>query len=259
MFSKNPHFTYFQQSIDGISLPEQLNNPFDYEPHQLCKMAAHQVQKKLKEVDWEHNFGLGPVRVEKAIGKMFGVMVVKNRLNEIGFLAAFSGKVGGRNHYEGFVPPVFDVLKQGSFINEGMEELTRLNREIDKLRAIAGEENRDKIGKLTQQRRDNSNSLQDHIYNSYQFLNQNGEVKRLREIFESTHHAHPPGGAGDCAAPKLLHYAFQNEMTPVAIAEFWWGASPASGLWKHKQYYPACTHKCAPILEFMLSGTEVAS
>lgn len=257
MFSNDPCFIFFERSIDAVPLPEQLNNPFDSQPHKLCKMAAQQIQEKLPFVSWDHNFGLGAARPEKAIGKMFGVLVVKNRLEEIGFLAAFSGKVGGANHYNGFVPPVFDVMKEGSFLDQGMDELTRLNQEIDQLKGLSEENNRDRIAQLTQQRRDNSNALQDHIYDNYQFLNQKGEVKGLREIFASTHHANPPGGAGDCAAPKLLQYAFQNDLIPLAMAEFWWGACPKSGLWKHKQYYPSCTHKCAPILEFMLAKIEL--
>ena len=67
----------------------------------------------------------------------------------------------------------------------------------------------------------------------------------------------PPAGAGECAAPKLLQYAFQQQLTPLAMAEFWWGASPKSEMKKHQQYYPACSGKCQPILKHMLVGMQL--
>jgi tRNA pseudouridine32 synthase/23S rRNA pseudouridine746 synthase len=78
----------------------------------------------------------------------------------------------------------------------------------------------------------------------------------LREIFENALYKNPPAGAGECAAPKLLQYAFQHNMKPIAMAEFWWGLSPKSDFWKHGQYYPACQEKCRPILDHMLAGIE---
>jgi len=67
----------------------------------------------------------------------------------------------------------------------------------------------------------------------------------------------PPAAAGECATPKLLQYAFLNGLRPVAMAEFWWGAPPKSEIRKHRQFYPACTGKCKPILEHMLEGILV--
>ena len=68
----------------------------------------------------------------------------------------------------------------------------------------------------------------------------------------------PPAGAGDCAAPKLLQYAFTQGYTPIAMAEFWWGGS-SSEVRKNKHYYPACRGKCEPILNHMLVGLDVES
>lgn len=67
----------------------------------------------------------------------------------------------------------------------------------------------------------------------------------------------PPAGSGECAAPKLLNYAYQNQLKPIAMAEFWWGQSPKSQVRKHKQFYPACRSKCEPILGHMLRGLDV--
>jgi len=65
------------------------------------------------------------------------------------------------------------------------------------------------------------------------------------------------GGSGECAAPKLLQYAFQHKMKPLAMAEFWWGQSPKSEIRKHQNFYPACIGKCKPILSHMLAGMNI--
>ena len=104
------------------------------------------------------------------------------------------------------------------------------------------------INQLKEERRKKSAELQQQLFEQYAFLNQYQELKSLGEIFNGN----PPAGAGECAAPKLLHYAFQNDLKPIAMAEFWWGQSPKSEVRKHQQFYPACTGKCEPILRHML-------
>ena len=99
--------------------------------------------------------------------------------------------------------------------------------------------------------------LQQQIFDKYQFLNIQGQAKNIAHIFSSTPYKIPPAGAGECAAPKLLNYAFTYDYTPIAMAEFWWGASPASEVRRHKHIYPACQSKCQPILTHMLSGMSV--
>jgi len=69
----------------------------------------------------------------------------------------------------------------------------------------------------------------------------------------------PPGGAGDCAAPKLLAYAYAHGLRPLALAEFWWGAPPPGGGRVSGAFYPACRDKCGPLLPFMLEGLDVAA
>jgi len=104
------------------------------------------------------------------------------------------------------------------------------------------------INQLKEERRQKSAQLQQQLFEQYAFLNQYQELKSLGAIFNGN----PPAGAGECAAPKLLHYAFQNDLKPIAMAEFWWGQSPKSEVRKHQQFYPACTGKCEPILKHML-------
>ena len=77
------------------------------------------------------------------------------------------------------------------------------------------------------------------------------------QIFKSSSHGNPPSAAGECAAPKLLHYAFKHQLKPIALAEFWWGNTLKNIEREHKDFYPACKNKCRPILEYMLDDTEL--
>ena len=88
-------------------------------------------------------------------------------------------------------------------------------------------------------------------------LNARGEVKDLYTIFEQTVQKVPPAGAGECALPKLLQYAYLHQLKPLAMAEFWWGDSPKNEIRHHGYYYPSCKGKCEPILQHMLQGLEV--
>jgi len=128
----------------------------------------------------------------------------------------------------------------------------RIQIATDKLHSITNE-----ITALKKQRKDFSHSLQQQLFDSYRFLNKEGDYKNLRDMFKDTPQQVPPAGAGECAAPKLLNYAFNNGFKPLAMAEFWWGGSPKSEIRKHQQFYAACLGKCEPILRHMLEGIKL--
>jgi tRNA pseudouridine32 synthase/23S rRNA pseudouridine746 synthase len=321
-------FQEFTTDISGISLPEKFTFPFYYEPHPLSVIASHELQNYLEtQNDFQHNFGLNENQERLVIGKMFGVLVVQNQNNELGFLWAFSGKLAERNQHPFFVPTVFDMLTADSFFKKEETLLNQYNREIellennpDYLNAIKqleqtklqadkeiqtqkeaikqgkklrsekrkslpfdaveqlNKESQDEgillkkmaqywnhhikavtekvelftnqINQLKKERKDKSAALQQQLFTEYAFLNQYQELKSLAAIFNGN----PPAGAGECAAPKLLHYAFKHLLKPIAMAEFWWGQSPKGEMRKHQQFYPACTGKCEPILKHMLHG-----
>lgn len=115
----------------------------------------------------------------------------------------------------------------------------------------------DELETLRTERKRLSNQLQNKLFSQYQFLNGRGENASLQSIFATTNHPTPPAGAGECAAPKLLHFAYKNGYQPLAFAEFWWGASPKSEIRQHGQFYPSCHSKCQPILGHMLQGLNV--
>lgn len=139
-------------------------------------------------------------------------------------------------------------------------ELRRLRQRWNERLAAA----RARVGALTEEvvrlkdeRHRRSAELQHRLFARFRMLNARGEVRDLNELFADTPQRVPPAGAGECAAPKLLQYAYVSGLRPVAMAEFWWGASPRGEVRRHGCYYPACRGKCGPILRHMLQGLDV--
>lgn len=135
MFRTKNHscFLPLELTAEFSDLPNKLDYPFYYDPKPLAVQAAKQLQARLEIEDFNHNFGIGQSIRGNAIGKMFGVLVVEDGSGEIGYLAAFSGKLGDKNHHEGFVPPVFDILEEDGFFKKGEVELNELNRKIESI------------------------------------------------------------------------------------------------------------------------------
>ena len=336
-------FNEFKSSIKGLPTDQPFDYPFYYTPSKLAQIAAEELQELLRKEDGlSHNFGLDRDQDGLIIGKMFGVLVVKNTDGKIGYLMAFSGKLAGKNHHPNFVPPVFDMLEEDGFFLKEIEQLNEFNRKIKLLESnptyvsllkqqeqllsdshevltdirnkisiakaarktirqnLIQEEEIDQntrleslrkesiaeqsfyknqrahwklqqdkleieiapmlneINSLKLDRKNQSSELQQQLFDNYIFLNNLGKQKNIGEIFSDTYTQKPPSAAGECAAPKLLQYAFLHGLHPITIAEFWWGQSPKSEIRVHGQYYPACRGKCGPILAHMLEGIEVA-
>ena len=126
--TKDTYFTFFDKNIEGIELPDQFTYPFFYEPHPLSRLAAEQLQRRLNtQTDWQHDFGIDHWVDGVNVGKMFGVLVVRNGAGEIGFLSAFSGKLADEHHWPGFVPPVVDFLAVDSFYRKGEKAIEEVN------------------------------------------------------------------------------------------------------------------------------------
>ncbi len=255
LFPADKFFIPFKPPVGSSPLSQKFH--LNQKPHPLAVHAAKDLQKYLQsQTDWVHNFGLIQDDKDKIVGKMFGVLVVKTIQNDIGYIAAFSGKLANSNQHLKFVPPVFDGLCNQSFVNEGMRELSRINVKIKDLEVAKHSDHKDQITLLKSMRRDHSIALQQKIFDQYFFLNQFGKRKSLNQLFKKASYKNPPSGAGECAGPKLLQYAFKNQMRPIALTEFWWGLSPKSTQWKHGEYYSCCKEKCQPILEHMLEGFD---
>ncbi|MBC9930149.1 pseudouridylate synthase [Chitinophaga qingshengii] len=235
-------------------MAESLTFSLDGDMHPLCEIAVAELQQYLAlQNEWKHNFGLDNDGNGAVIGKMFGVLVVRTQSGILGYLSAFSGKLANKNHHNGFVEPIFDGLEAGGFVNAGMIRLSDINREIDMLCREDAVRHQPAIAQLKELRKTHSTGLQRRILEQYNFRNKAGDVKNMVDIFTARGYKQPPAGAGECAGPKLLQYAFRHQMEPLALAEFWWGLSPKSATWKHGAYYKPCKEKCAPILDYMLS------
>jgi len=327
---------FFKKPVSYLALPEKFTYPFHYTPHPLCVLAAEEVKEYIaSRKEWQE---------ELASGKMFGVLIVQtdngitnNKENQIGYLAAFSGNLGGKNLHPYFVPPVYDLLQPEGFFKIEEEQISAINiriRELEnsgsyldskekwkieteqakavlnqakaelKMAKEAREIRRQsspelseeeqasliresqyqkaeykrlekewkkrleeletevrhfdiEIERLKTERKERSAALQRKLFEQFRMLNAQGEVKDLYTIFEQTVQKVPPAGAGECALPKLLQYAYLHQLKPLAMAEFWWGDSPKNEIRHHGYYYPSCKGKCEPILQHMLQGLEI--
>jgi tRNA pseudouridine32 synthase/23S rRNA pseudouridine746 synthase len=110
------------------------------------------------------------------------------------------------------------------------------------------------IEQLKRQRKRLSRRLHLQIFDGYELHNFSGSSQALRDFFK---HREPPGGSGDCAAPKLLQFAAMQQLKPLALAEFWYGAAASGTVRQHGRFYPPCRGKCHPVLPFMLQGIEL--
>ncbi len=306
--------------FDGDLSHLRLNNPFDYQSHPAVVSAARSVVAEAMRS--------AALREELERGKMLGVLVVRGGGGEVGYLAAFSGSIGGVARVEGFVPPIYDLDCEGGYFREGEARISALGERIKRAawdakyielksnyealcrqgaaeikeakeiynrgrasratqprtpqsdresqyqkaqikRVSAAASSREEakraeleviergIERLKQERAELSNALQRRMFESYRVVNGRGEWRSMLTIFEEHCHRLPPAGAGECAAPKLLHYALTNGYTPLSIGEFWCGESPRGEVREAGRFYAACRGKCHPILGFVLQGLDV--
>lgn len=314
---------FTDEELARVELPKLFTFPFHYVPHPLCVSAAEQLRAYITtRYDWHE---------ELLQGKMMGVLVVQKE-DEVGFLAAFSGNLAHGNNHEYFVPAVYDLLSLNGFFPPEEAQISEINAKIKdeensthrqlliiqlseaiskskteteayrKLmqqskikRDIRRQEAADdasliaesqfqkaelkrirtrwqqiignlngqlaesdkKIADWKAERKQRSQALQLRIFRHFVMLNARGESRDLCEIFASTPQGVPPAGAGECAAPKLLQYAYTQEYKPLAIAEFWVGRSPKDEIRHDGHFYPSCKAKCEPILGWMLQGLDV--
>jgi tRNA pseudouridine32 synthase/23S rRNA pseudouridine746 synthase len=257
-------FVAFEPQPESALVPTVFPTPFKPgPPHALVHRAAIETQAFLDTHEWvtasmfRGAFG----------GKMIGVLVLRHPDGRVGYLRAFAGRLGhgaparGRHregdrwNVDGFVPPAFDLAAFEALWGPGAVEISALD---DQIVALQAEPNPSATMMATLEdalsaQQALSRALHERIHALYRFTNVRGEAARLRDLFEPRL---PPGGAGDCAAPKLLAHARTLGARPLAMGEFWWGDPPPGGGRQHGVFYPACRSRCAKILPFMLEGIE---
>lgn len=330
-------FHLFKEDISEIERPKAFTFPFYYTPHPLCEIAAKEVYRQLELIDIsEHNFGTEYKECSKpAIGKMIGILIVKNEKEELGYLCAYSGNLQSSKILMNWVPAIevptsstkenklhvdklnkkikvereksivpalleqlksqksfydeeitkaknsykiskkerelerqnilsqskidqerilIELAKESSYQKSKIKELKKLkSHKIDKINMAIIEEQA-LITKLEKQRKEILVNEQRTFEDNLIFTNINKEKLSLHEIFQRYHNKNPNVGTGECCAPKLLNFAFKNKLTPIAMAEFWWGAPHKKNIRRHKNYYPACTSRCGPLLKHLLKG-----
>ncbi len=255
---KDSRFILFSAQIAREDTPTKLNNPFDLNVPKICQIAKEELIEYLERNQFMHkqNFGWGMQKDFEIRGKMFGVLVVKDSKDDLGYLAAYSGKLNTDKDLGIFVPSVFDISSQDDFLTKGMIALGEMGKQIKILKDKGYQDNKAEIDRLITLRRESSIDLQNKLFDQYFFMNERGESKNLVDIFLDYAKRKPASGSGECAGPKLLQYAFERRMKPLAIAEFWWGRPRERSEKEHGQFYPACEDKCRPILSYMLGYTR---
>ncbi|NWF37141.1 RluA family pseudouridine synthase [Mariprofundus sp. KV] len=323
--------TWFPAPPETDEIPVVMPSPFANTPHPLAEQACRMLMQDLGT----QKFAL---RDFSNHGKMFGVLVVRDKAGRIGYLSGFSGMINGLWQLPGFVPQLFELAEHESYLYAGNDQLAALTEQIDRLQccekrsklmqeisslqqqrdlalaalkqrhreakalrkqqrlellamgdadaqqrqmralALASQHHKreftnaslqwqEKLQLLQQQldeidqqisdtrfqRSEKSRQLHNVLFATYRLHNFAGETQPITAFFDGL----PPAGSGDCAGPKLVHYARKQRLQPIALGEFWWGASPSTGIRHHGHFYPACRGKCRKILPFMLHGLAV--
>ena len=307
-------YTGLHQEMSELAKGTDFTNPFRYTPHPLVKAASELI---LSEIDESET--LSGIFAE---GKMLGVLIVEDSTGQIGFLAGFSGNVGGRSRIDGFVPSIYDLTEPDGFYRTHEAEISAVSAQITDVSTLEliparneferikeqrdleiSELKRNKSEKLTSAKNENwrlssqflngeikrakdkwkgiitekeaelhsieerikslrtrraqmSDELQRWIFEQYIVYNADGEQASILEVFQKKGLI-PPGGTGECAAPKLLNHAYLHKMKPLAMGEVWYGRSPSTAIRTHGHFYPSCTSKCGPLLAFMMKGLTI--
>lgn len=242
----NEYIFNFKSDLYGLNVPNQLNNPFALDIPEIAKIAAQEFQKFIEDEskNWDYDF-------QTQRGKMFGVLVIQQSDLSLAYLATVSGKIAKTVEPEQFIPSVLDESQEDFFFSKGMTDLSEMSKHIKSLKEPK------EILIWTEKRRLKSNALQERLFQNYKFINLSGEQMNVLEIFKNSSQGYPPAAAGECAAAKLLQFALEGGLKPIAIAEFWWGQSAENIDREHLHYYPACKNKCRPILEYMLDDDQL--
>jgi len=247
------------------------NNPYYYHPQPHLREAADAVLSYIEASECA-----APLFEQ---GKMLGVLLLDadsvdkrtnlarvHYINDIPYLAAYSGVINGYTDEAAyFVPPIYDLQQPDEFYLQKDAEITMINQQIKAMEQGANENTHclTQKGTLTtemlkKQRTQLSIALQKEIFSHFNLLNPAGQYRNIIDIFADAKRGLPPGGSGECAAPRLLQYAYLHGLRPMVMGEFWYGVSPKKQLRIHGHFYPSCIEKCSPLLRYMEAVGEGA-
>lgn len=126
---------------------------------------------------------------------MMGVLVVRYPDGKEGYLSAFSGQIGGRSDYEGFVPAIFDYLQDDGLFKREESAISAINHQIDAMRCSG--EMVDAKSNLEQATRDMERSID--------------ETKKLFEEHKAARHRLREAAQEDSDLQKRLQAESQFE------------------------------------------------
>lgn len=149
------------------------------------------------------------------------------------------------------------MIKESQFQKAEIRRMEKHWKEIIHAKQAAVEQFESATERLRNERKQRSALLQEKLFEHYIVLNALGQSRSIRQIFSEYNHTVPPAGTGECAAPKMLQYAYLNQLHPIAMAEFWYGGAPDNEIRRNGFFYPACESKCRALLSFMLKGLQV--
>lgn len=215
--------------------------PFDEElAFKYCKEIISLLEeKKLSLV-----YTTEKISAERfANGIMIGVLVAKNSAQENKILFTVSGisrKIEGKFHDAIFIEPIVSNRKIMSALQKNDKKIHLLTEKLKSCR-------KEDIQELQLHRSTLTSESLEKVHELYSFYCFDGKIRSLKQICKNQL---PPTGTGDCCAPKLLNFAFKNNLTPLSMCEVFYGKSTEKKISGCK--YSPCDERCGLILPEIL-------
>ena len=215
--------------------------PFDEElAFKYCKEIISLLEeKKLSLV-----YTTEKISAERfANGIMIGVLVAKNSAQENKILFTVSGisrKIEGKFHDAIFIEPIVSNRKIMSALQKNDKKIHLLTEKLKSCR-------KEDIQELQLHRSTLTSESLEKVHELYSFYCFDGKIRSLKQICKNQL---PPTGTGDCCAPKLLNFAFKNNLTPLSMCEVFYGRSTEKKISGCK--YSPCDERCGLILPEIL-------
>ena len=215
--------------------------PFDEElAFKYCKEIISLLEeKKLSLV-----YTTEKISAERfANGIMIGVLVAKNSVQENKILFTVSGisrKIEGKFHDAIFIEPIVSNRKIMSALQKNDKKIHLLTEKLKSCR-------KEDIQELQLHRSTLTSESLEKVHELYSFYCFDGKIRSLKQICKNQL---PPTGTGDCCAPKLLNFAFKNNLTPLSMCEVFYGKSTEKKISGCK--YSPCDERCGLILPEIL-------
>lgn len=239
----------------GFSFGDFVEPVFDYlNPSGYFKTHETQISKMNKEIERFESTTLARLKeeYEEAENRRMSEISSYKEQCKLSKIEREKKRASGVSEEE-----ESDLIRQSQFEKAELSRLKkRLAAEI-KPHAEALENAKLVLSEMKEQRRADSEALQNWLFENFRLLNADGQTRSLKEIFADTQLRVPPSGAGECCAPKLLQSAYRRGLKPVSISEYWYGAPKEGEVRLHRHHYPACRGKCLPVLTWMMQGLDV--